>query len=61
MSYQDKIAKVITDFDKDEVLSDWYGMTLHQILEAMEAPGVIVLWGCWDQDELDTVFYDELA
>jgi len=56
---QEKIARVIKDFDPDEVLSDWFGMTLRQILEAMETPGVIVLWGCWSVAELNVVFIGE--
>ena len=53
---QSIIAKVIMDFDNDALLSDWYGMTFQQILEAMECPGVIVYWGCWTYNELMTVF-----
>ena len=45
-------------FDQDEMLYDWQGMTLEQILSAMEMPGVIVFWGRWNEVELQTVFYD---
>ena len=56
LSMFEKIAKIIKDFDESEYLSDWFGMTLRQIFEAMEAPGVVVYWGCWTESELDTVF-----
>lgn len=53
---QDIIAKIIKDFCNDDLLSDWYGMTLRQIFEAMEMPGVIIFWDCWSDVELNTVF-----
>ena len=52
----DQIAEVILTHLPDEHLPDWYGMTLEQILSAMEEPGVIVMWGCWNNDALATVF-----
>ncbi len=58
---QERIAQVIKDFDSSEILSDWYGMTLRQIMSAMEMPGVTVFWGCWSETELDTVFFNEAA
>ena len=54
---QARIAKVIKDFDASEVLYDWQDMTLRQILSTMEQPGVVVFWGCWNEDELNTVFH----
>ena len=58
---QSQIAKTIHDFSSDEVCSDWYGMTFRQILKTMDMPGVTVFWGCWTENELDTLFFDETA
>ena len=53
---QSKIADIIKDFSADEILSDWAGLTLRQIFNAMEAPGIVVCWGYWSESELETVF-----
>lgn len=53
---QNIIAEIIKAFNSNEYLPDWYGMTLRQIFDAMEAPGISVLWGCWSEDELETIF-----
>lgn len=58
---QQRIAEVIRQFDPNEVLSDWYEMTLRQILDVVNYLPSGRFWGCWTEDELDTVFYDELA
>lgn len=51
---QETIKELIKE--QDEFADDYYGMTLREILSSFEAPGHIVLWGCWSEDELDTVF-----
>ncbi len=57
---QDRIAKIIKDFDSNEILSDWQGMTLRQIFSAMDTEdGVVVFRGCWSGTELDTIFKGE--
>jgi hypothetical protein len=53
---QKEIAQIIKDFSQDEIISDWFGLTLRQIFSAMEAPGITVFWGCWTEQELETVF-----
>ena len=40
-----------------EVAYDWQNMTLRAIFTELDkVPGYTVYWGCWDEDELDTIF-----
>lgn len=61
LNIQQRIAKIIKQFSSDGIYSDWYGMTLRQILSAMEMDCSVLYCGHLTKLELDTVFYNELA
>jgi len=52
---QYRIASTLLEID--EIPSDWQNMTLRSIFcELDKVPGYRVFWGCWNENELNTVF-----
>ena len=53
-----EIKEVIYQVEEGALLSDYNDMTLRQILSDYEnVPGYTVMWGCWSDKQLDTVFH----